>query len=115
MRIIRTEMYFDELSIRTHQRRYWRGTPEREESNGGLAFAWFHSETAGPFDIADDTVFNVRQIRADQVDAVLDMLLLDRNWADIELDLGGGGLFPPEGIRNAALVEFVQSQPIVIE
>lgn len=114
MRVIRTEMYFEEVNGLSRRRRRWaRLGPE--DRNPGLGFAWFHSDEVGPFDIPNDKGFHVRELRVEQIDDALDMLLQDREWSDLELDLDRGGFFPRDGIQNADIVAYVHEQSIIIE
>jgi hypothetical protein len=114
MRVIRTEMYFDDVNgLSRHPRRWLRRGEENQ--NPGLGFAWFRSDQAGPFNFGDDKQFEVEELPTEQIDDALDMLLQDREWFDFKMDLHRGGFFPREGIQNPGIIAYVHEQSIVIE
>lgn len=114
MRVIRTEMYFDEVVGLSRRPDRWPQL-ESEDSNPGLGFAWFRSDNAGPLNFKNDKRFEVRELRTDQIEDALDMLLQDRKWSDLAFDLDRGGFFPREGIQNADIISYVYEQSIIIE
>jgi hypothetical protein len=111
MRVIRTEIYFDDVNGASRRpRSRMRGSRE-DKYNHGLAFAWFRSDEPGPFDIKNVKAFSVKEIALDQVRPILDALLRDRDGRDIELD---EGLFA-ERIENPDLIDFIYKQTIILE
>ncbi|MEK7994426.1 MAG: hypothetical protein AAB403_11540 [Planctomycetota bacterium] len=110
MRVIRTEMYFDEVDgvNRSGRRSLMR---DREEKNYGLAFAWFRGDDPGPFDIPNFKAFRVREIAIDDVPRALDALLREVDGRDLELNRERFD----EDARNPQIVNFVYEQSIILE
>ncbi len=111
MRVIRTEMYFDDVNGASRRPRSWMRGMDREEKNHGIAFAWFRSDELGPFDIKSQKAFRVREITVDQVQPALDVLLRDVDGWDIEL--ADERLTEP--IQNANIIDFIYEAAVVLE
>jgi hypothetical protein len=111
MRVIRTEMYFDEEEIVGFEpgRRYRPPIDPEGEENPGLAFAWFRSDFPGPFDFKNYKWFEGFEIQTGDVGQALDLLL--RGGGNRELRRWRG-----EGeIRNQEVVDFIFNQDIILE
>lgn len=110
MRVIRTEMYFEDANgVRPDGPRRFLGV--REEKNYGLAFAWFRTDNPDPFDIPNFKAFKVRELSIDDVPRALDALLREVDGRDIELNRGRF----TESVQNPEIVEYVYEQEIVLE
>jgi hypothetical protein len=119
MRIIRTEMYFDEEQVRGYEP--FRSRPPREGSgkNPGVAFLWIKGEVDGLPDIENSKDFEPLPGRragqpdgealTDQVRGILDLFIKDSGERDF--------LRIPSASRleNRALVDFILEQDIVME
>jgi len=117
MRVIRTEMYFDEIPGYQPPRSYRRRGIEKEDKNPGIAFAWFRSEEPGPFDIGADKTFRVREITPDHIPGVLGMLLRNSSEIDegnldyVKLDKDYLDLFE----EARPFVDYIYNEPIILE
>lgn len=110
MRVIRTEMYFEDVSGTSRRPRPWL-RPDREEKNSGLAFAWFRSDEPGPFNIENEKAFRVREIAMDHVRVSLDALLRDLDGRELDFPEG----LSAERIQNPKIIDFIYDATIILE
>ena len=119
MRIIRTEMYFDEEQVRGYEP--FRSRPPREGSgkNPGVAFLWIKSEVDGLPDSENSKDFralsrsgalpSVGEPLTDQVRGILDLFIKDSGERDFFR------IPSVSRLENGALVDFILEQDIVME
>src|SRR4029077_18103526 len=117
MRVIRTEMYFDENDVAGYEgTRHLPGALDRYDKNPGFGLAFFRSDRVlTPEDVENFKVF--QPIRSedpirpekDQIPGVLDLFIRDadeRSFLRIPT---------PTRIENRDIVEFLFEQEIVME
>lgn len=112
MRVIRTEMYFDDQSVNgSNARRRFRSRGRfAEEKNHGIAFAWFRNDGDVPINIRNYKWFDGREIEVGQVSQALDVLLRDGDQREI-YRVGE----PTEKIQNPSVIDFIFGQDVVLE
>lgn len=110
MRVIRTELYFDEDTIRSTVRRpRFRPMHSREKSDG-LAFLWFRSDSPGPYSIRSYKWFSGKEVGSTDIRIILDLLLQDIEGDDIGRFIG-----TQERSSNESIIDYVIDQGIIIE
>jgi hypothetical protein len=111
MRVIRTELYFDEKTIRTDKRRSRFRALHFPRENSGLAFVWFRGDAVGPYeDIWASDWFRGKEIGYTKLENAIDLLLQDvagdEIWSLLDVI---------DAARNRDIVEYVYDQDVVIE
>jgi hypothetical protein len=111
MRVIRTEMYFDDSSVNAADAHHRKRSMRRfnEKKNHGLAFAWFRNDGDDSFSIKSHKWFEGKEIGIDQIDLALDLLLRDVDEFEITRMLSG------ESVRNPEIIDYVLQQSIILE
>lgn len=107
MRVIRTEIYFDDQSVSGANRssRHFLRLPS-EEKNLGFAFAWFRHDNATSFEIRHFKWFRGEEIEPEQIDQALDLLIREESYERFDRH---------ESIRNPKIIEFILEQDVVLE
>lgn len=110
MRIIRTEMYFEEAEIIGQEIGAPRSPFDPDVgANPGLAFAWIKADIPGPFNIGNYKWFRGSELPDGEVGSALDYLLRGGDGLGFRRWQGGGH------IENRAIVDFIFEQPIILE
>jgi hypothetical protein len=109
MRVLTTWMYFDKVAGDSRHRPRGRG----EEPEPGVGIAWFRGDTSGSVDISNVKAFHSlpRSREAEFSEEVLrnyiDLFVMDAE--EFEFDR------PERSIKNEVIVDYVLSEPFVIE
>jgi hypothetical protein len=114
MRVLTTWMYFDEAQIagaKLGRRRIRRG--REEESDYGVGVAWFAGDTTSITSISNLKAFRPlrgergEELNEERLRDLVDLFLLDAD--EFEFDR------PERSLKNTDLVDYILSQPIIIE
>ena len=111
MRILTTWMYFDSSQISGETRFRPRG--RGEEAEPGIGVAWFRGDTTALMEISNLKIF--RSLPRSQNGALSEEAL--RNYIDLflmdaeEYEFGS----PERSLKNASVIDYILSEPIVIE
>lgn len=111
MRIIKTEMYFEEISggEKFRRRTSWRRDWDEEKYNHGIAFAWIKNVDGAPFDIQKTEWFDGEKISTENIPLAIDALLRDEDGHYSRI------LHRSMELKNQAVIEYVLDQPIILE
>jgi hypothetical protein len=112
MRVLTTWIYFDNVQITGGEsRRFRRG--REGESDPAVGVAWFAGDTTSPMPISNLKVF--RALREIEGEALNEQRL--RELIDLFLrDADEPEFYRPEpSLKNSSVVDYVLSQPIIIE
>jgi hypothetical protein len=112
MRVLTTWMYFEQSQV-TGREFGRRRRGREEEQDPGVGIAWYAGETTAPRDISNIKAFrslrggDEEPLNEERLRDLVDLFLLDAE--EFEFDR------PERSLKNPAIVDYVLSQPIVIE